>query len=70
TIMSKARTMRIQSKVPANRWDKFCQTACYMSCQTYSWSIGMTPYKAWHGTKPNLSHLCKIGCLALVLIQD
>lgn len=70
TIMSKARAMRIQSNVPPNRWDEFCLTAGYLSCRTYSRSVGMTPYEAWHGEKPNLSHLREIGCRAFVLIQD
>jgi hypothetical protein len=28
------------------------------------------PYKAWFSHNPNLSHLCKIGCRAFVLIQN
>lgn len=30
----------------------------------------MTPFKAWHGSKPDLSHLYEIGCCAFILIQD
>lgn len=70
TIMSKARTMRTQCNVPANRWDEFCTTACYLTCRTYSRSVGTTPYERWYGIKPNLSHLREIGCRAFVLIQD
>jgi hypothetical protein len=27
---------------------------------------GMTPYKAWNGRKPNVSHLRTFGCIAYV----
>jgi hypothetical protein len=30
---------------------------------------GATPYKAFYGSKPDLSHLCIWGCTAYVLIQ-
>ncbi|KZP19649.1 copia protein, partial [Athelia psychrophila] len=28
----------------------------------------MTPYQAFYGSKPNVSHLCEIGCQVFVLI--
>ena len=30
----------------------------------------ITPYKAYHKQKPDISHLCKIGCCAFVLILN
>ena len=45
-------------------------TASYLSAHTSIKSLGKTPYKAWFRTKPDISHLCEIGCKAFVLIQD
>jgi hypothetical protein len=70
TIMNKACTMHIQTGLPPNRWDEFCQTSGYLSARTPSWSIGKTPYKAWFGVRPDLSHLREIGSRAFVLIQS
>jgi len=30
--------------------------------------LGRTPFEAWHGKKPDLSHLCKVGSHAFTLI--
>ena len=70
TIMNKARSMRLEAGLPAILWDEFALTASYLSARTFSQSINSTPYKAWHKHKPDLSHLCKIGCCAFVLVQD
>jgi len=29
----------------------------------------MTPYQAWHGTKPNVMHLCKFGAPIWILLR-
>ncbi|KAJ8480980.1 hypothetical protein ONZ45_g15469 [Pleurotus djamor] len=69
-VMEKGRAMRLQCNLPPNRWEEFCMTACYLIRRTYTSATKMTPYKAWFGRKPNLSHLREIGCRAFVLIQD
>jgi GAG-pre-integrase domain len=71
TLHDKARTMRIQCGLPPNRWDEFMSTACYLTVRTPSRSqAGTTPFEAYHGHKPNLSHLREIGSRAFVLIQN
>ena len=30
----------------------------------------MTPYEAWHGTKPSIAHLCVFGCLVYALVPQ
>lgn len=69
--MGKARAMRSACNIPVNRWDEFVLTACYLSNQTPVTSQGgHTPFERWYGHKPDLSHLCEVGCRAFVLIQN
>src|SRR5271169_3716651 len=71
TLMNKARTMRIYSDLPPNLWDELYLTASYLHARTTTRSLqGSTPFAQWYKRKPNLSHLCEIGCKAFVLIQD
>ena len=70
TLANRARSMRLQTGLPPNRWDKFFVTACYLSVRSPTRSlINTTPYECWHGHKPDLSHLREIGSRAFVLIQ-
>ena len=67
--MNKARSMRLACNAPAFLWDEFCATATYLTTLTASVTLnGRTPYEAWHGEPPSLSHLCKIGCRAFTFI--
>ena len=69
TILDKACTMLILCKALSNLWDEFCTTLAYLTNLTPSSSLqGHTPFELWYGHKPSLSHLCKIGCCAFVLI--
>ncbi|OBZ74687.1 Retrovirus-related Pol polyprotein from transposon TNT 1-94 [Grifola frondosa] len=72
TLMSKSRTMRLASDVPDNRWDEFYLTANYLTIRTPTASLpdSRTPFEAFYGSKPDLSHLREIGCKAFVLIQN
>ena len=46
TIMNKARSMWLESGLPAILWNEFALTASYLSARTFSQSINSTPYKA------------------------
>jgi len=71
TLMGKARAMRTACNVPANRWDEFVLTACYLSNRTPVTSQdGHTPFECWTDQKLDLSHLHETGCRAFVLIQN
>ena len=43
-------------------------TATYISNRTYNRKLNMTPFEAYTGSKPNLTHLRKFGAQALVHI--
>ena len=71
TLRDKARTMRLQCNIPMNRWDEFMLSAAYLTCRVPSQSLeGQTPYEAFYGVKPDLSHLHEIGSCAFILIQN
>ena len=71
TLHNKVRTMRIHCDLPPNRWDELVNTACYLTVHTPSCSLpNMTPYEAFVGIKPNLSHLREIGACAFVLVLN
>jgi hypothetical protein len=69
TIMNRMRTMCVSTpNIPPNRWDKFAMTAGYLSACTPTHTLSKTPFDAWHGKKPDLSHLHGIGSRAFALI--
>ena len=69
TIMNRMRAMRASTpNVPPNRWDEFAMTAGYLSARTPTRTLQKTPFEAWHGKKPDLSHLREIGSRAFALI--
>ncbi|KAG2097738.1 uncharacterized protein F5147DRAFT_583432 [Suillus discolor] len=71
TLMGKAHTMCSASEMPANHWDEFILTACYLSNHTLIFSqAGHTPYECWYDQKPDLTHLRRIGCHTFILIQN
>lgn len=53
--------------VPSDLWGKAVCTAVYVlnKCPTKSLN-NKTPYKAWHGKKPTVSHLRTFRCVAHV----
>ncbi len=60
-----------ECKAPAYLWDYFVETAGYVAQrQPTTYQNKMTPYEAWYGIKPDLSHLREVGCKAFVLIQN
>ncbi|KAG2050616.1 hypothetical protein BDR06DRAFT_891486 [Suillus hirtellus] len=71
TLIGKAHTMHTVYGVPMNYWDKFILTMCYFTNHTpVTLQDGHTSYECWFGTKPDLTHLCEIGCCMFVLIQN
>lgn len=70
-LFNSARTMRLQTGLPANRWDEFILTANYLRVRVPTKALNnITPYEALYGHKPNLSHLREIGSRAFVLILN
>lgn len=63
--------MRLSADVPVNRWDEFVVTACYLRNRVPTKALDkMTPFEAFYGKKPDVSHLREIGSKAFVLILN
>jgi hypothetical protein len=60
-----AQTLLKQRGMPPVFWGEVVVTAIYILNRSPTKTlIGRTPYEAWHGRKPTVSHLRVFGCLA------
>ena len=65
TLEECVRSMLSESNLPKSFWAESISTATYLRnrCPTNA-LVGMTPYEAWTGDKPNVEHLRVFGCIA------
>src|ERR1700733_3648096 len=71
TLVERARTMIVESKVSTDFWAEAVNTANYLRNRSPTKALpNMTPQEAWTGKKPDLSHLRVFGCKALVKVPD
>jgi hypothetical protein len=65
TVVGKAQALLKQRGMSAVFWGEAVVTAVYILNRSPTKALnGMTPYEAWHGRKPVVSHLRVFGCLA------
>jgi len=65
TVVGMARALLKQRGMPTVFWGEAVVTAVYILNRSPTKALdGMTPYEAWHGRKPAVSHLRVFGCLA------
>jgi hypothetical protein len=65
TVVGMARTLLKQRGMSAIFWGEAVVTAVYILNRSPTKALnGRTPYEAWHGRKPVVSHLRVFGCLA------
>jgi hypothetical protein len=65
TVVGMARALLKQRGMPAVFWGEAVLTAVYILNRSPTKALdGKTPYEAWHGRKPAVSHLRVFGCLA------
>jgi hypothetical protein len=68
THMELARAMLFAKNLPDFLWDYAVAHANYLCNRAPTRALkGMTPYEAWHGHKPDVSHLREFGCDVWVL---
>ena len=71
TLFNRARAIMSQTKLPPKLWGECIQTAAYLKDRTPTRTLkDMTPYEAYYGSKPDVSHLREIGCKAFILTQS
>jgi transposase InsO family protein len=65
TVVGMAQALLKQREMPAVFWGEAVVTAVYILNRLPIKALnGRTPYEAWHGRKPTVSHLRAFGCLA------
>ena len=63
TVVEMSRSMLIDAKLRKKFWAEAVSTAVYLKNRSPSKPLqNMTPYEAWHGRKPVVSHLRVFGC--------
>lgn len=68
THLELARAMLISKKLPDFLWDEAVSHANYLRNRAPTRALkGRTPYEAWNGHKPDISHLREFGCDVWVL---
>ena len=63
--------MLIEKQLPAFLWDEAVAHAVYLRNRAPTRALkGMTPYEAWSGIKPDVSHLREFGSEVWILDED
>ena len=66
-VVGMAQALLKQRGMPTVFWGEAVVTAVYILNRSPTKALnGKTPYEAWHGRKPAVSHLRVFGCLAFV----
>ena len=67
TLIEGVRTMLANSKLPHRFWAEALSTCVYLRNHSPTKALrGITPYEAWNGIKPDVSHFRVFGCAAYV----
>ncbi|MCO5562959.1 hypothetical protein L7F22_016595 [Adiantum nelumboides] len=67
--MEMVRAMLAHASLPRSYWAEACNTAVYIQNRSPTHALqDMTPFQAYYGCKPTVSHFRVFGCLAFVHI--
>ena len=71
TVVERARTMLLEARLPERFWADAVATVVYILNRSPTKALtGKTPFEAWFGCRPNLSHLRRFGCDAYLHFSD
>ncbi|KAI0995141.1 hypothetical protein K3495_g13040 [Podosphaera aphanis] len=70
TLITMARCMLSQARLPSRFWDAAVVTACYLRNRLPLRQDNLTSFEAMNGCSPGLSHLKVWGCICYALIDD
>jgi transposase InsO family protein len=70
TIMERTRAVLADAKLLKELWMEIAKTVVYLKNRSPTSALSITPYEAWFGTKPDLSHLRITGSPAYVHIPE
>ena len=69
TVLDMARCLLFEAKMPNNFWAEAVNTSVYLLNRLPTKAVkGKTPFEAWFGQKPIVSHLKVFGCLCYALV--
>ena len=66
-LMDKVHPLLLSSGLNKAFWPEIVATANYLTMRSPNTKLDKTPFEAWYGRKPILSHLCTIGSIAYAL---
>jgi Integrase core domain/GAG-pre-integrase domain len=69
TLVELARAMLIAANLPEFLWEPAVEHAAYIRKCAYTSTTNCTPYQAWNGRKPDVSHLREFGVPVWTLLQ-
>ena len=69
TVLEKVRAVMHEANIPKPLWMEVVNAVVYIKNRSPTSALkGMTPFEAWYGYKPDLSHLKPIGITAYVQV--
>jgi hypothetical protein len=68
TILERVKSIISEAKLDKQLWMELAQTVVYLKNRSPITVVSTTPYEAWHGVKPDLSHLRILGSTAYIHI--
>ena len=68
TIMERVRSVISEGKLDKRLWMELAMTVVYLKNRSPTTAVSTTPYEAWYGIRPDLSHLRILGSTAYVHI--
>ena len=69
-LQERITTVLVDSQFPRRLWPILLQTIVYLKNRCPSRVIGKTPFEAWEGRQPDLSHLRVIGATGYYKLSD
>ncbi|KAF4138066.1 Integrase core domain [Phytophthora infestans] len=69
-LFNKVRTMLIDSNAPKQLWAEALLSVVYLQKCTMNASTQRTPFEAWYGFPPDVSHLRVFGSLAICVLAN
>lgn len=71
TVVEMARSLLLAKGLSNGFWAEAVATSVYLlNLSSTKAVMNRTPFEAWHGTKPSVSHLRVFGCITYALVNS
>lgn len=68
SVLDRARCLLIESKLDIRFWGEAVLCSIYLKNRSPTKAVSTTPYEAWYGKKPNISHLRVFGSVGYAFV--